>query len=522
MRDTPVSGCVVLLLLFCQSAGWLNAAPPNGSGYSWKLVFEDNFDGTSLDRSKWISQIPFSRTHKGDAYDRDENVTVSDGVLTITAKAENYGGKSFTSGAISTGYSKFRFKYGYAEARMRMPGARGSWSNFWMLSDGWPPEIDIAEYPLDKVSGDGNQRYRYITNIHYGSNQSSMATHWRSDLSAGYHIYALDWRPWYVAYYFDNSFVRSLNDFQPSNDFGSMYLIFNYYVGADWGGESWSNPDPATWPAPSSSLVQFKIDWVRVWQRNRDTVLEKIGHWTLDNTGEIFAADSSGKGMHGSLRGGMSFAENTVNGNLGTALSFDGVDDHIELPSGFNEFDNGFSVVLWARPTAAKNYARFIELGNGESSNNIVLCRVGTSNDLMFKSYGGDSSAGGVSASGAIELNQWQCFAATIDTSGNVRIYKNGQLIKSGTSTWPWGVTRTRNYIGRSNWASDSYYQGEMDDIQVFDYALSAAEVQAMFASTANCMMGYPSHLDVNWDCRIDLTDLVPFFDAWLHHGLYP
>ena len=498
------------------------AAPPDGAGYSWKIIFEDNFDGTSLNADKWMSQIPWTRTHKGDAYDRAENLTVNDGLLTITAKAESYGGKSFTSGAISTGYSKFRFKYGYAEARIKMPSARGSWCNFWMLSDGWPPEIDVVEYPLDSVSGDNNQLYRYISNIHYGDSQSSMATHWKSNLSAGYHVYALDWRPWYIAYYFDNGFVRSLNDFSYGNDFGSMYLILNYYVGGAWSGQVWEHPDPATWPNPATSDAgKMKIDWVRVWQRNRDTVKECIGHWTLDEAAGTTAADSSGKGMHATLQGGMTFDSNIVNGNLGTAVTFDGVDDYIDLPDGFDEFDNGFTVTLWAKPTAAKDFARFIELGNGTYANNIYLSRESTGTGLRFKVFGSDTSAGTVVVDNVLELNRWQFLAATIDTSGHVTLYKNGQPIGTGTSTWPWGVKRTQNYLGRSSWSSDDYYEGAMDEVRVFDYALTAAQVQTIFTDSAHCMEVYPEYLDFNWDCVVDMEDVVLFFEHWMASGLY-
>lgn len=511
---------ISLLFMVCTIP--LLADPPPGPGYSWKTIFEDNFDGASLNTSKWISQHPWTRDYKGDAYERDQNVTVSDGVLTITAKAENYAGHQFTSGAISTGYSKFRFEYGYAEARINMPSARGSWCNFWMLADGWPPEIDIVEFPLDDVEGEGNQRYRYISNIHYGDSQSSMGTHWRSDLSAGYHIYALDWRPWYVAYYFDNSYVRSLNDFQPSNDFGSMYLILDYYVGGDWSGQVWQHPDPVAWPDPAvSDAGKMQIDWVRVWKRIQDTTTECIGHWTLDETAGTAAADSSGKGMHAALQGGMTFESNIINGNLGTALYFDGVDDYVDLPDGFDEFDNGLTITVWAKPTAVKNYARFIELGNGEYANNIYFGRDGVTDGLRFKVFGSDTSDGTVIAADAVELDRWQFFAATIDTSGSVTLYKNGQPIQTGTSTWPWGVTRTQNYLGRSGWASDDYYEGAMDEIKVFDYALTPQQVEAVFTSSAHCMEPYPEHLDFNWDCVIDLADLAQVLEAWLSSGLY-
>lgn len=511
-----------MLFIIAVGSASLWAAPPDGPGYSWKIVFEDDFNGSTLNTSKWISQLPWTRDYKGDAYMRDQNVTVNNGILTITAKAENYSGHEFTSGAISTGYSKFRFKYGYAEARMKMPAARGSWSNFWMLSDGWPPEIDVVEYPLDDVAGDGNQQYRYISNIHYNDNQSNMATHWVGYLPGGFHTYALDWRPWYVAYYFDNGYVRSLNDFQPSNDFGSMYLIFDYYVGGEWGGQVWQHPDPATWPNPATSNAgKFQIDWVRVWQRIQDTTKECIGHWSLDEADGIIAADTSGKGMNGTLEGGMTFETNRVNGNRGTALSFDGVDDYVDLSDGFNEFDNGLTITLWAKPTAVKNYARFIELGNGPSSNNIYLSREGTTNGLRLKAFGGGDSEGAVIAPDAIALNRWQFFAATIDTSGNVILFKNGQSIQTGTSTWPWGVTRTQNYLGRSNWSSDDYYQGAMEEVRVYDYVLTPQQIQSMFSTEAHCMEIYPEYLDLNGDCVVDFSDMIGLMENWLNNGLY-
>ena len=38
--------------------------------------------------------------------------------------------------------------YGYVEASMKMPSLPGSWPAFWMLENGWPPELDINEYPI--------------------------------------------------------------------------------------------------------------------------------------------------------------------------------------------------------------------------------------------------------------------------------------------------------------------------------------------------------------------------------------
>jgi hypothetical protein len=60
------------------------------------------------------------------------------------------------------------------------------------------------------------------------------------------------------------------------------------------------------------------------------------------------------------------------------------------------------------------------------------------------------------------------------------RIYYNGNLISSlytGSFVVPSTVNRTSNYIARSNWAGDAYYQGSIYSVQIYNRALSAAEI---------------------------------------------
>ena len=146
-------GVAVLALLF---SGSLYADPPaNMSG--WTMVFNDEFDGNSLDKSKWNPTYNWGHTHNHRAYCVEENVSVSDGLLRIKGEAKRHpqapatcksGDKTYsldyTSGAIDT-RGKFEVKYGYIEGRFKMPKQLGTWPAFWTLQDGWPPEIDIFE-----------------------------------------------------------------------------------------------------------------------------------------------------------------------------------------------------------------------------------------------------------------------------------------------------------------------------------------------------------------------------------------
>lgn len=213
----------------------------------------------------------------------------------------------------------------------------------------------------------------------------------------------------------------------------------------------------------------------------RDLNEECIGYYRLDEAVGTTAYDFSGRQRHGTLKNGLSFDTDSVPGVHGYALQFDGVNDYIELPEGFSRLDNGFSVSLWARPTAVKSWSRFIDFGRGAGNHNIYLARRSSSNDLIFSVYSGGSWSH-LTAVDVIQNDQWQFFAATVDLVGNAVIYKNGHPVASGSISRPANINRTHNYIGRSNWSADAYYQGQMDDIRVFDYAMRANEVAALYA----------------------------------------
>ena len=207
-----------------------------------------------------------------------------------------------------------------------------------------------------------------------------------------------------------------------------------------------------------------------------------IGYWNLDETTGSTALDSTSNARHGTLNGGFTFDTDNVSGQLGDALSFDGTDDFIDIPDGFSSFRNGLSLSIWAYPTAATNWARFFDFGNGAANNNILLARRGTSNDLAFEIYNGSSSSGQIIAAGVIELNTWQMFTATMNAAGAVTLYKNGQVVGNGQVTPPTPVVRVNNFIGRSNWGNDAYYQGYLDDARIYDFPLSQRQVQEILA----------------------------------------
>ncbi len=139
---------------------------------------------------------------------RQENVTVQNGVLIITARKESYEGASYTSARLLT-KGKFDQAYGRFEARIRVPFGQGMWPAFWLLgadSDevGWPScgEIDIMEFR-------GQEPTKVLGTVHglgYSGGTSISKSYSLLDnrFDTGFHVFGIEWGPNYINYYIDD------------------------------------------------------------------------------------------------------------------------------------------------------------------------------------------------------------------------------------------------------------------------------------------------------------------------------
>lgn len=102
------------------------SAAPNSN-----LVWSDEFNGTSLNRSNWTPEIGTGSGGWGNNElqyytNRTQNLQVTEGNLVITAQKEAYGGMNYTSARIKTQDLK-KFTYGKVEARIKLPSGQGIW-----------------------------------------------------------------------------------------------------------------------------------------------------------------------------------------------------------------------------------------------------------------------------------------------------------------------------------------------------------------------------------------------------------
>jgi beta-glucanase (GH16 family) len=202
----------VLIILVC-----FGLCTVVSQGY-WKQVWSDEFDGTSIDLNKWQFEVNCDGGGNNELQcytNRATNAKVENGKLVLTAKPESYNGKGYTSARLNTAKSA-SWLYGRFEMNAKLPNGKHLWPAFWMLPTDnkygtWAAsgEIDIMEYRgqvLDKVEGTLHFGGQFPNNVYQGSGPKTMNT----DLSAGFHTYAVEWDKDEIRWYVDTTMYHSM------------------------------------------------------------------------------------------------------------------------------------------------------------------------------------------------------------------------------------------------------------------------------------------------------------------------
>ncbi|MGE0079122.1 MAG: PKD domain-containing protein [Bacteroidales bacterium] len=160
------------------------------------------------------------------------------------------------------------------------------------------------------------------------------------------------------------------------------------------------------------------------------------------------------------------------------ALAFDGNNDYINVDtlSSSIDFSQGFSYAGWIKWNSFSTWSRLFDFGNGPGSDNILIANSSTNNNLTFDIYKSGASSS-LTTTNILSTGTWTYIAATLSNTGAAKIYVNGNLITSGTINIPNTIARNINYIGKSNWTADSYFNGSMDEISIWNKELSQAEI---------------------------------------------
>jgi fibronectin type 3 domain-containing protein len=201
--------------------------------------------------------------------------------------------------------------------------------------------------------------------------------------------------------------------------------------------------------------------------------------------------DASGQGYDGFSVSGQ--APTLITGAIGgkTALRFDGQNDYVGLPGGFQNFSAGMTLFVVARPTALQAGSKLVLLGNGAGQANVGFGRNGGSAGLQYFTTDSTGSYGWFATANALATNEAAVYAVVqdggpVNSSVTATVSKNGAVVGSDGVYVPPVVARLTNYIGRSYWGSDAYFAGDIAEIILYNRPLSAAEQADVHTYLAN------------------------------------
>ncbi|MFI3243642.1 MAG: family 16 glycosylhydrolase [Akkermansia sp.] len=277
---------------FSHAADTDSTAPGSLDG-GWVYVWGDEFNGDTLDESKWDYELGVVRNPGTQQVYTEDAVTVNNGNLTITSTYVgegsdgvynvNYIGDDYdyfvynteylpySSGSVTT-KDTYEFQYGRLEVSAKLPDATGAWPAIWMMGtslyggDKWPTcgEIDILEH----ISQHDGLVY---TTLHFTNSGLEAA---RSDYTYqfdpntwydDYHVFAMEWTEEDIKIFVDDFCIAIFDFDSPVFDFVNgenpfedpQFLILNTAIGGTWCELA---DDPSEYP------VEYLIDYVRYYQ----------------------------------------------------------------------------------------------------------------------------------------------------------------------------------------------------------------------------------------------------------------
>jgi len=226
---------------------------------TYQLIWSDEFNGTSVDLTKWTMETGNPGVNNEKEYYQAANATVTGGNLVITAKNQSMGGSPYTSARMNTS-GKFSVQYGRIEASIKLPLGAGLWPAFWMLGTnigtiGWPQcgETDIMEHINATSTIYGTIHWYDNGNTQYGGTTTTNAD--------AYHLYAVEWDTNSINWYVDGTLYNTANIANNINNTGAFqnpfFIILNMAVAGDFPGQT---VDLTKLPAT------MMVDYVRVYK----------------------------------------------------------------------------------------------------------------------------------------------------------------------------------------------------------------------------------------------------------------
>ena len=200
-----------------------------------------------------------------------------------------------------------------------------------------------------------------------------------------------------------------------------------------------------------------------------------VAAYGFDETSGTTTADSSGNALTGTLSG----AVRNTGGKFGGALSFDGVNDWVTVNDAAPlHLTTGMTLEAWVRPTALTGWRTVIIKEQAADLAYALYANTGANWPTGNVFTGAEEEARGTAQ---VALNTWTHLAATYD-GATLRLYVNGTQVATRAVTGALASsTRALRFGGNAIWSE--WFKGLLDEVRVYNRALTAAEVQSDMAT---------------------------------------
>lgn len=195
---------------------------------------------------------------------------------------------------------------------------------------------------------------------------------------------------------------------------------------------------------------------------------------TLDQSPHYLDAVMSGKATYST--------SSTLKKSGTASLNMNGTSHYLALPVSLGSMRQ-MTLCTWVRWSGGTSWQRLFDFGNGTDQYVFLTPSNGSEMRLVLKN-GGDEQ---ILAATKLKTGSWQHVAVTMDET-TVRIFINGEEIAATNDITlrPSDICSVRNYIGRSQFDRDPFFKGQIDDLRLYNYALTAAELAEVMDDTAN------------------------------------
>jgi Concanavalin A-like lectin/glucanases superfamily len=206
-----------------------------------------------------------------------------------------------------------------------------------------------------------------------------------------------------------------------------------------------------------------------------------FAYYPFDQTAGPTITDASGNGHNGTLAGTATFPA----GVIGNGISLPGVTgDYVALPSALLQTVTNVTIALWVNVRTDHTWQRIFDFGSSQNVYMFLSPHAGGNNVARFAiTTSGNGNEQRLDATSVLPLGTWTHVAIVLGAGGGT-LYINGAVVATNAALAlrpaDLGAT-TNNWLGRSQFTVDPAFDGEIDDLRVYNSALAATQITTIY-----------------------------------------